>query len=329
MRLLFGMIVLVAIAACGGGEANLAPATAPSPTAIPPSTVTPVATEASSATAAAPSPTPGSFAISPEATQVPIPPSLLRLNPTEAAPGDEIEIEAFGGHVELRTADGSRIGFIETATDFQVFLGGQPIGSINCFVNTCRGTVTVPQDTRPGSHQILVEGGSSLTLTVIEGSQTTDETRPLALVATAFSDGEPIPLRYSCEGEDISPSLAWSGVPPGTETLAVIMDDPDAPRGTWDHWVVFNIPANVRGLEEAHPDKPQLPNGGVHGKNSWGKARYGGPCPPRGPAHNYRFFLYAVDITLELPAGASKKDVLDVLQGHILGESLLTGTYGR
>ena len=329
MRLLLGVIALAVIAACGGGGANLAPATAPSPTAIPPSTVTLVATETSSATIVAPSETPGFFAVSPEATQVPIPPRLLRLKPTEVEPGGEIEIEGSGGHIELRTADGSVLGFIETATDFSVFLGGQLIGYINCFVNTCRGTVPVPQDTLPGTHQITVEGGSNLTLTVIEDSQVSGKLVPLVLAASAFADAGPIPSRYSCDGEDISPDLSWDGVPPGTETLVVIMDDPDAPRGTWDHWVVFNIPADVRGLEEAQPDKPQLPNGGVHGKNSWGKAKYGGPCPPRGPAHNYRFFLYAVDITLELPAGASKKDVLAAIDGHIVGESLLTGTFGR
>ena len=280
-------------------------------------------------TFAAPSPTPGVFVISPEATQVPIPPSLLRLKSTEVAPGDEIEIEGSGGHVELKIADGSVIGYIERATDFPVFLGGQPIGSINCFVNTCRGTATVPKETLPGSHQISVEGGSSLTLAVIEGSQVSGESGPLILAASAFSEGEPIPSRYSCDGEDISPSLAWSGVPPGTETLAVIMDDPDAPRGTWDHWVVFNIPAEVRGLEEAQPKAGQLSGGGLQGKNSWGSKEYGGPCPPKGPAHTYRFFLYAVDITLELPAGASKKDVLAAIDGHIVGESLLTGTFGR
>ncbi len=267
--------------------------------------------------------------ISPEATSVPIPPSLFRLSPTEVAPGAEIELEGTGGHIELRTADGSRIGFIESAKSFPVFLDGQPIGSVICFVATCRGTVTIPEETPPGSHQISVEGGSSLALTVLESPQVSGEPGPLVLAASAFSDGEQIPLRYSCDGEDISPSLAWSGVPEGTETLVVIMDDPDAPGGTWDHWVVFNIPAEVKGLEEAQPDTPQLPSGGVHGKNSWGDKAYGGPCPPRGPAHNYRFFLYAVDVTLELEVGASKKDVLAEIEGHIVGENLLTGTYAR
>lgn len=107
------------------------------------------------------------------------------------------------------------------------------------------------------------------------------------------------------------------------------MDDPDAPGGTWDHWVVFNIPSGVLGLEEAQPPTAQLPSGGVHGKNSWGNAEYGGPCPPRGPAHSYRFSLYAVDVTLDLEGGASKKDVLAAMDGHIVGENILTGTFVR
>ena len=185
-----------------------------------------------------------------------------------------------------------------------------------------RGTHTAVAQDMMGFEETMV-------FTVGPASGPGAATPVFAVMSDAFADGEGISVQYTCDGYDVSPSLAWSGVPPGTETLAVIMDDPDAPRGTWNHWVVFNIPADVRGLEEAQPDTPQLLNGGVHGKNSWGKAEYGGPCPPRGPAHNYRFFLYAVDITLELPAGASKKDVLAAIDGHIVGESLLTGTFGR
>ena len=201
------MIGLVAIAACGGSGATAVPATAPSPTAMPTATIMPVATEASIATAVAPSPTSGIFAISPEATPVPIPPSLLRLSPGEVAPGDEIEIEGSGGHIELRTADGTRVGSIESSTVFPVFLADEPIGSIKCFVNTCRGAVAIPQETLPGSYQITVEGGSSLTITVLEGTQLSADSGPLVLAASSFSEGQPIPMRYSCDGEDISPSL--------------------------------------------------------------------------------------------------------------------------
>ena len=115
----------------------------------------------------------------------------------------------------------------------------------------------------------------------------------------------------------------------GTETFVLVMDDPDAPRGVWDHWVVFNIPVAVLELEEGQPKAGRLPGGGVHGKNSWGNTEYGGPCPPGGPAHTYRFFLYAVDTALDLPVGASKAQVLEAIEGRILEESLLTGSYGR
>lgn len=343
MKLFSEVVVLFAIVACGGAGGMVEPRTAPSstlvtqdgevatetlklPTSVPDMTVTPVATEALTVT---PSPTPGVFAISPEATSVPIPPILFRLMPDEVEPGAEIELEGTGGHIELRTADGSRIGFIESAKSFPVFLDGQPIGSIVCFVATCKGPVTIPQDTLPGSYQISMEGGSSLDLTVLEGPQATGEAGPLVLAPRGFSDGGPIPIRYTCDGEDISPSLAWSGVPPGTESQVVVIDDPDAPGGTWDHWVVFNIPADVRELKAHKLNKPQLPNGGVHGKNSWGDSEYGGPCPPHGTTHTYRIFLYAVDVNLDLEAGASKEDVMEAIQGHIVEESLVTGTFGR
>jgi len=149
------------------------------------------------------------------------------------------------------------------------------------------------------------------------------------LGTTAFPDAGSIPDRYSCEGEDISPDLFWGAAPQGTESFVIVVDDPDAPGKVWDHWVVFNIPATTLGLEENQPNTPQLPGGGVHGKNSWGDTEYGGPCPPGGPDHTYRFFLYAVDSVLDLPVGASKQQVLDALEGHIVAESRLTGTYGR
>ncbi len=260
---------------------------------------------------------------------MPILPTLLRLRPVEVLPGAETEIEGFGGHIELRTADGSRVGYIESSTDFPLFLDNESIGTINCYVNTCLGTVTLPVGTLPGSHQISVEGGSSLAITVLEGPGLPGESGPLTFTSSAFSESGPIPLLYSCDGEDVSPALIWSGVPEGTETLVVIMDDLDASGGTWDHWVVFNIPADAGGLEAAQPDTDQLPIGGLHGENSWGDKEYGGPCPPRGPAHNYRFFLYAVDVTLGLQVGASKKDVLAGIEGHIVAESILAGTFER
>jgi len=150
------------------------------------------------------------------------------------------------------------------------------------------------------------------------------------LTSAAFAYGEPIPVKYSCDGEDISPPLVWGPPPEGTKSQALIMDDPDAPVGTWDHWILFNIPANTYGLEEA------LPITGINqasdfisvAKNSWGRNDYGGPCPPGG-THRYFFKLYALDTTLNLDEKADKKQVLSAMDGHILAESELMGIYTR
>ena len=181
---------------------------------------------------------------------------------------------------------------------------------------------------------LLACGGAAATPTPTAtppGAQATPSSPApaLTLSSPAFSSGGPIPPRYTCDGQDISPALTWTEAPAGTQTFAVIMDDPDAPVGVWDHWIAFNLPASLLELTEAQPKGYPLTAGGVKGKNSWGDSGYGGPCPPSGPAHTYRFILYAVDRSLDLDAGASKKEVLDALEGHVLAESLLTGTYGR
>ncbi|MDP6549006.1 MAG: YbhB/YbcL family Raf kinase inhibitor-like protein [Dehalococcoidia bacterium] len=267
-------------------------------------------------------------------------PTLTKIEPSAAAPGYEVQVEGLGGHTELRTADGSVTGYIESARSFNLYFDGEPIGTFGCYVNACHGALIVPDGASPGSHQISVEGGSSLVLIVVEASAATPEPAPVTIPATvapepftllisAFPDAGTIPLRYSCDGEDISPALSRTSQPPGTATFAVVMDDPDVPGGTWDHWTVFNIPAASLQLPEAQPKTPQLPGGAVQGSNSWDETGYGGPCPPAGPAHRYRFFLYALDSSLDLPAGASKGAVLNAMAGHILAESLFTGTYGR
>ena len=144
------------------------------------------------------------------------------------------------------------------------------------------------------------------------------------LTSVAFAAGEPIPAKYTCDGANVSPPLAWSDAPPGTQSLALIMDDPDAPAGTWDHWLLFNIPANVRNL----PEQAGAPAGSVDGKNGWGRTGYGGPCPPRG-THRYFFKLYALAAKLDLPAGANKSQLLRAMKTHILAQAELMGTYAR
>ena len=151
----------------------------------------------------------------------------------------------------------------------------------------------------------------------------------LSLSSIAFQDGEIIPAKYTCEGQDISPPLMWSELPQGTQSLALIVDDPDAPGGVFTHWVVFNILPDSRQLPEAIPTQAQLSSGALQGKNDFGRIGYGGPCPPLGRPHRYRFTLYALDRALGLKAGVSKKQVVDAMQGHILAQGQLTGTYQR
>ena len=151
----------------------------------------------------------------------------------------------------------------------------------------------------------------------------------LTVSSSAFQEGDVIPTEYTCEGQDVSPPLAWDEPPAGTQSLVLIVDDPDAPVGVFTHWVLFNIPSDSRDLPEALPTQAQLPSGGQQGKNDFGKLGYGGPCPPPGRSHRYRFTVYALDQPLELTAGASKKQVLDAIQGHILAQGQLTGTYQR
>ena len=157
-----------------------------------------------------------------------------------------------------------------------------------------------------------------------------EETMPFELTSTAFANGEPIPVKYSCDGEDISPPLAWGDPPEGTGSFALIMDDPDAPVGTWNHWIVFNIPANTYGLEEDLPITGinQVPEFISIAKNSWSRNDYGGPCPPGG-THRYFFKLYALDIILSLDENTDKSQLLAAMEGHILAEAELMGTYTR
>jgi hypothetical protein len=141
------------------------------------------------------------------------------------------------------------------------------------------------------------------------------------LTSTVFDHEGTIPSRYTCDGRDVSPPLALSDVPAETASLALVMDDPDAPGGTWDHWVIFDIPV----LTDIPEDVGAL---GIGGVNSWGRVGYGGPCPPGG-THRYFFSLYALDAELGLAEGATKTEVLEALAGHVLAEAMLMGRYGR
>ncbi len=150
----------------------------------------------------------------------------------------------------------------------------------------------------------------------------------IQLTSSAFAEGGMIPERYTCDGRNVSPDLTWAGIPGETRTLALICDDPDAPVGTWVHWVLFNIPAKQTGLPAEVVSKAELAGGAKHGINDFQRLGYGGPCPPGG-THRYFFKLYALDIELDLDSGATKARLEEAMQGHILAEGQLMGKYTR
>ena len=155
----------------------------------------------------------------------------------------------------------------------------------------------------------------------------------MRLTSTAFDAGKPIPRKHTCDGEDVSPPLAWSDVPQGAKSLTMIMDDPDAPPGTWVHWVLYDLPGEAKGLPEGVPKKEKLQGGGTHGVcwgvDSFHRVGYFGPCPPPGGPHRYFFKLYALDRNLGLAPRATKDEVLRAMKGHVLAEAEWMGTYGR
>lgn len=164
---------------------------------------------------------------------------------------------------------------------------------------------------------------------IASGSAVTQEVpMVLTLTSAAFATGQPIPATYSCKGKGISPALTWSGTPAGAKSFALIMDDPDAPMGTYVHWVIFNVPASRTGLPEAVPGDAKLADGSIQGANSSGRTGYTGPCPPSG-RHRYFFKLYALDADLSLASGASKDQLLKAMQGHILAQGELMGTFSK
>jgi Raf kinase inhibitor-like YbhB/YbcL family protein len=167
----------------------------------------------------------------------------------------------------------------------------------------------------PGSDEMYseVKGGKKMGITI---------------TSTAFTEGGMIPRQYTCDGEDISPPLAWTGVPDGTKSLALICDDPDAPVGTWVHWVLFSMPPSAKELGAKVPPKEILENGAKQGINDFRRIRYNGPCPPGG-THRYVFKFYALDTQIALDAGSTKTQLLKAMEGHILAEGQLTGKYSR
>lgn len=157
-------------------------------------------------------------------------------------------------------------------------------------------------------------------MTSVSKSQTTGDFK---LISSAFEEGKAIPAKYTCDGSNISPPLSWKGFPEKTKSFAIIMDDPDAPMGTWVHWVMYNIPGTVTSLEEK---KSVGEINAIAGLNSWNEKGYNGPCPPDG-THQYHFKLYALDKTLTTKDGMTKAELLEAMKGHILSETTLTGLF--
>jgi Raf kinase inhibitor-like YbhB/YbcL family protein len=152
---------------------------------------------------------------------------------------------------------------------------------------------------------------------------------PLQIASTAFSNGGTIAKNYTCDGSDVSPPLSWKDAPSGIQSYALIADDPDAPAGTWVHWVLYNLPANAKELPEGVKKQEQLPDGTLQGRNDFRKIGYNGPCPPPGKPHRYFFKLYALNAKLTLKPGATKNDVESAMKGHLLAQTELMGKYGR
>ncbi|NDJ77290.1 MAG: YbhB/YbcL family Raf kinase inhibitor-like protein [Chloroflexi bacterium] len=178
-------------------------------------------------------------------------------------------------------------------------------------------------DDSTGEDDVDSESESTGAETTTDGDSVTEFT----LTSTAFEEGQPIPVTYTCDGEDVSPSLAWDSAPDNAQSFTLIMDDPDAPGGTWVHWVLFNLPATTTSLPEGVPADFA---DGIQGQTSWTSRppAYYGPCPPSG-IHRYMFKLYALDTTLGLAAGATKDELLAAMAGHILAETQLMGTFER
>ena len=167
--------------------------------------------------------------------------------------------------------------------------------------------------------------------TGLERVETTLTKSPVRFVLTssAFKGGETIPKKYTCDGVDVSPPLSWSGFPAGTKSFVLIVEDPDAPGGVFTHWIAYNISSEITSLPENVEKVERLGNGILQGMNNFGRIGYNGPCPPPGSKHRYYFRIYALDCYIDLPPGATRDEILKVIEGHVVGEAELLGYYKR
>jgi hypothetical protein len=178
--------------------------------------------------------------------------------------------------------------------------------------------------TQPGSQLFLT---FAVAMCATCGARTAATAQQLAITSSAFNAGAAIPPAYSCDGADQSPALSWSGMPPSTKSVALILDDPDAPGGPWVHWVMYDLPADAMQLPAGVAKTETLPNAAKQGLNDFRKIGYNGPCPPPGKPHHYTLRLYALDGPTGLPPRATKAQVLRAIEGHVLAQAELVGTY--
>jgi len=153
--------------------------------------------------------------------------------------------------------------------------------------------------------------------------------KQISIFSDAFENGSTMPVDYTCDGDDRSPALSWEGLPEGTRSIALIMDDPDAPGRTFVHWVIYNIPADSTGLPAAMPGNTTLDDGSLQGKNDFGRTGYNGPCPPPGKPHRYFFKVYALDTSLNLKSGVTRSQLESAMKGHILAQGEMIGKFER
>ena len=203
------------------------------------------------------------------------------------------------------------------------------LGACLTLLVACDGGAKSPAETPSAGETPTVEAPASETPeseTLAGGDATA-----FSLVSEAFGNDETIPALYTCDGDNVSPALSWSGVPEGTNAFALIMDDPDAPGGTFTHWVLFNLPGSATDLPEGVETVPMPAYGpaGTQGSNDGGGIGYTGPCPPPGDPHRYNLTVYALAETVALEPGATKDELLAAMAGHVLAEARLVGVYGR
>jgi len=191
-------------------------------------------------------------------------------------------------------------------------------------------TATMTRIEAYGARWILRNlAATSLLMATASASPAMAQESRFMIESAAFAQGGTIPRAHTCTGADTSPPMSWKGVPASAKAIAMVVDDPDAPSGTWVHWVIFDVPADLTRLDEGVPKTADLPSRARQGVNDFGRLGYNGPCPPPGPPHHYHFRMFALDSRLDLPANATAAQLEAAIKGHVVATGELVGTFGR